>query len=168
MRRSSATGAAATSPSVWSPWALSRCAERGPIPGSRSTASGARNAASSPARTTANPCGLPLSQATLATSLLGASPTELGSPHSTRMRPCIRWASPSASVMLAAARVRSTYASSIETCSTRSDSRASTAMTRLECSRYAGKRGERTTASGQSRTACAMGIAEWHPKARAS
>ena len=30
------------------------------------------------------------------------------------------------------------------------------------------KRGERTTASGQSFTALAMGMAEWHPNARAS
>ena len=84
----------ATCPSVSNPCAFSRFADCGPTPGRARTSRSARKRASSPGSITTNPAGLPDSHATLATILFAATPTEHGSPTSTRMRPCIRRATP--------------------------------------------------------------------------
>ena len=55
---------------------------RGPIPGSVRSGSGARKAASSPGGTTVTPPGLSRSEATLATTLQVATPSE----HDSRTR----------------------------------------------------------------------------------
>ena len=64
-------------------WSASSVA--GPIPGIRSSGKGARNAASRPGQIQRNPSGLASSEAILATVRLVASPSEAGSPVSSRI-----------------------------------------------------------------------------------
>ena len=59
-----------------SPAARRRSSVRGPMPGSARSGSGARKAASSPGATTVTPPGLSRSDATLATTLQVATPSE--------------------------------------------------------------------------------------------
>ena len=74
-RRSSRAGSrAASSPMVWTPRRASASSIFGPTPQSRRTGSGASSAASPPGGTTTSPSGLRRSDATLATSLEGATP----------------------------------------------------------------------------------------------
>ncbi len=82
-------------------------------------ASGARNAASSPGGTTTRPSGLRRSEATLATSLLVATPTEAVSCSSSRMAAVMRRAISSGGPKRASEPATSRKASSIEICSTR-------------------------------------------------
>ena len=58
------------------PAAASRASALGPTPGSARTAKGARKAASVPAGTTVIPPGFRRSEATLATTFVGATPSE--------------------------------------------------------------------------------------------
>ena len=58
----------------------------GPTPQRRRTGRGSRNARSSPASTTTSPSGLATCDATLARCLVVATPTEMGSPSSSRTR----------------------------------------------------------------------------------
>ena len=105
-------------PIVWIPRACSSRVITRPTPHSLSTGSGARKTASSPAGTTTNPSGLRRSEATLATNLFAARPAEAVRPVSARMRALIWRTASAASPKSAVVPVRSTKASSIETCST--------------------------------------------------
>ena len=74
--RRSRSESAASAPIVVTPAAASRSSARGPTPGRARTANGARKAASVPAGTTVIPPGLRRSEATLATTFVGATPSE--------------------------------------------------------------------------------------------
>ena len=106
---------AASSPILVIPWPAKRFADFGPTPQSMDTGSGAKNAASDPGGTTISPLGLPTSVAIFATSLLLATPHEVGRSNCARIAACISAAacSPPLGSSLA-----SMNASSIDICST--------------------------------------------------
>ena len=96
-------------------------------------------ASSVPGATTVRPSGLSSSEAILATSLEEPMPTDaVRPPVAVRMRSrsaCARALTPSTVRSGPAAAARSTYASSIDTCSTRGDTSASSDITSRELSR---------------------------------
>ena len=94
------------------PKSRSACWAFGPTPHSRLTGSGARNAASWPGGTTTSAFGLRRSEATLAHSLLLATPTLTTSPASSSTRDLIWRAIASPSPKAAALPVTSRKASS--------------------------------------------------------
>ena len=83
---SSARGSAASSPTVVSPTWWSFSAVASPMPHTRSTGSGCRNASSPPAGTTNSPSGLALRLAIFARTFVFAIPTLSGSPTCSRTR----------------------------------------------------------------------------------
>ncbi len=136
----------------------------GPMPGTRPGEASANRSRAPSAVSSRKPSGFSASDATFATSLLGPMPTLHVSPVSAL----------TASLTARAAErcrsspVRSRYASSRPTTSTRSTCCFRTAMTSLERERYASKSGGMNTASGHSRRARSAGVAEKTPYRRAS
>jgi len=132
----------------------------GPTPHKTRTGSGAKKAASCPGGTTVSPPGLSRSEATLATSLLVATPSEADRPTSARTRCWRRRARSMTASQGDPSSVRSRKASSMLICSTSGEVWRRMLMTRREYSLYSECRGVTTMASGQRARARAMGMAE--------
>ncbi len=139
-----------------------------PTPQRRPTGSGARKSASVPAATTTSPSGLRRSDATFATNLLAATPTDAVSRSDAAMRALIARATAGPSPWSPSVPVTSRNASSMETGSSSGVKSARIAMTSRETPAYLSMSTGTKAPSGQSRAARPMGMAEWTPNRRAS
>src|SRR5262249_23506534 len=114
---------------------FSRSSAFGPTPGSRRTASGARNAASRQGGMTTRPPGLRASLATLATTLHGATPSEHVRLVAARRAVCTASATTRAARKSRATSPTSRYPSSMPVFSTGRTTPRTVSHTPLECSR---------------------------------
>jgi len=139
-----------------------------PTPHNEPTGSGCRNSMTRSGGTTSNPSGLLRVEASLATNLLAATPTEQVMPCSSWTRSRINWPICRGEPSRRRAPEMSRNASSRLIGSTRGVIEPNSAITPALASLYRRKSGSMTTAWGAARRARAMGIAEWTPNARAS
>ena len=151
-----------------SPSRVSASSVFSPTPHSALTGSGCRNSTTRSTGTTMSPSGLARDEASFATNLVPATPTEQVTPCSSwiraRMCSAIVVGEPSRRTVPATSR----KASSSDSGSTSGVTERKTAMTLSETWVYSRWSGRRTTACGHSRRARVIGIAECTPKRRAS
>jgi hypothetical protein len=168
VRRNRASGVDATSPTRLRPTPVSRSAVRLPTPHSAETGNGCRNASTSSRGTTSMPSGLHSPEASLATNLVDATPTEQVIPWAASTR-----ARMSAPIRAGVTPNRRSAPDTSRNASSRLSGSTSGVMSRkidmtpLEASWYSGNVGGRNTAFGHSRRACAVGMAERMPNVRA-
>jgi len=138
-----------------------------PIPGSRPTGSGSKNASTSPGRITKSPSGFVQSDASFARNLFGATSAEAVRFNSFRTRSRMVRATIVAVGKPVLFVVTSRYTSSSDNGSIGSVWRLKISGTSRDTARYLVKTGAMKIASGHRRSACFAGIADRTSKALA-